>query len=185
MLYLCMVLIGRRHWMGGRDGRSLLGHYLVRFVCLVGGGGVARYGRRVARFPLRRDGRARQLAVARHGRAAAQTWTRKIGRSGSTPTSAPTCRKTTCKRGSICSTICASSKSSAAGGFRSQWSTPSRPPKKPPAPSSNSASARKPSAAPAEGRRKTNRFSWARRSRAACRKWSCRFSIAARRSNTS
>jgi ABC-2 type transport system permease protein len=34
MLYLCLVLIGRRHWMGGRDGRSMLGHYLVRFVCL-------------------------------------------------------------------------------------------------------------------------------------------------------
>ena len=34
MLYLCLVLIGRRHWMGG-DGRSLLGHYLVRFACLV------------------------------------------------------------------------------------------------------------------------------------------------------
>lgn len=35
MLYLCLVLIGRRHWVGGRDGKSLLGHYLVRFVCLV------------------------------------------------------------------------------------------------------------------------------------------------------
>jgi ABC-2 type transport system permease protein len=34
MLYLCLVLIGRRHWMGGRDGRSMLGHYLVRFLCL-------------------------------------------------------------------------------------------------------------------------------------------------------
>ncbi|HEX3998197.1 MAG TPA: Gldg family protein [Pirellulales bacterium] len=35
MLYLCLVLIGRRHWMGGRDGQSLLGHYLVRFLCLL------------------------------------------------------------------------------------------------------------------------------------------------------
>ena len=34
MLYLCLVLIGRRHWLGGRDGRSMLGHYLVRFICL-------------------------------------------------------------------------------------------------------------------------------------------------------
>ena len=34
-LYLCMVLIGRRHWYGGRDGKSLLGHYLIRGVCLV------------------------------------------------------------------------------------------------------------------------------------------------------
>ena len=42
MLYLCMVLIGRRHWMGGRDGRSMLGHYLLRFVVPGRGGGVAR-----------------------------------------------------------------------------------------------------------------------------------------------
>lgn len=34
-LYICMILIGRRHWMGGRDGNSLLGHYLVRGVALV------------------------------------------------------------------------------------------------------------------------------------------------------
>ena len=29
-IYLSLVLIGRRHWMGGRDGRSLLGHMLTR-----------------------------------------------------------------------------------------------------------------------------------------------------------
>jgi ABC-2 type transport system permease protein len=34
-LYVSMVLIGRRHWTGGRDGRSLLGHYLVRTVALI------------------------------------------------------------------------------------------------------------------------------------------------------
>lgn len=34
-LYVCMILIGRRHWLGGRDGSSLLGHYLVRGVALV------------------------------------------------------------------------------------------------------------------------------------------------------
>jgi len=34
-LYLCLVLIGRRHWMGGRDGHSMLGHYIVRAVCLI------------------------------------------------------------------------------------------------------------------------------------------------------
>jgi len=34
-LYISMVLIGRRHWSGGRDGRSLLGHYLVRTVALI------------------------------------------------------------------------------------------------------------------------------------------------------
>lgn len=35
MLYLCMVLIGRRHWQGGRDGHSLGGHYLARSFSLV------------------------------------------------------------------------------------------------------------------------------------------------------
>ena len=35
MLYLSVALIGRRHWLGGRDGRSMLGHYLVRVLCLV------------------------------------------------------------------------------------------------------------------------------------------------------
>ncbi len=34
MLYLSLVLIGRRHWMGGRDGQSLLGHYLLRALAL-------------------------------------------------------------------------------------------------------------------------------------------------------
>jgi ABC-2 type transport system permease protein len=35
MLYLSMVLIGRRHWMGGKDGQSLGPHYLVRAVSLI------------------------------------------------------------------------------------------------------------------------------------------------------
>ncbi len=35
MLYLCMVLIGRRHWLGGRDGHSLFGHYLCRAASLI------------------------------------------------------------------------------------------------------------------------------------------------------
>ena len=34
MLYLCMVLIGRRHWLGGRDGHSMLGHFAIRAVAL-------------------------------------------------------------------------------------------------------------------------------------------------------
>ncbi len=34
-LYLSMVLIGARHWYGGRDGHSLLSHYLVRSIALV------------------------------------------------------------------------------------------------------------------------------------------------------
>lgn len=34
-LYLSMVLIGARHWSGGRDGTSLLGHYLTRTLSLV------------------------------------------------------------------------------------------------------------------------------------------------------
>jgi ABC-2 type transport system permease protein len=35
MLYLCMVLIGRRHWLGGREGKSLGPHYVVRALALV------------------------------------------------------------------------------------------------------------------------------------------------------
>ncbi len=34
-LYLCMMLIGRRHWMGGRDGDAMVGHYLIRTLCLI------------------------------------------------------------------------------------------------------------------------------------------------------
>lgn len=34
-VYLSMVLIGRRHWLGGKDGESLLGHYLLRTISLV------------------------------------------------------------------------------------------------------------------------------------------------------
>lgn len=34
-LYMSMVLIGARHWSGGRDGTSLLGHYLARTVSLI------------------------------------------------------------------------------------------------------------------------------------------------------
>ncbi len=33
-IYLSLVLIGRRHWLGGRDGTSLLWHYLLRTICL-------------------------------------------------------------------------------------------------------------------------------------------------------
>ena len=33
-VYLSMILIGRRHWLGGRDGTSMLWHYLVRAGCL-------------------------------------------------------------------------------------------------------------------------------------------------------
>jgi ABC-2 type transport system permease protein len=35
MLYLCMVLIGRRHWLGGSRGKSQGRHYLVRALALV------------------------------------------------------------------------------------------------------------------------------------------------------
>ena len=34
-IYLSLVLIGRRHWLGGRDGQSMLGHYLIRAVALI------------------------------------------------------------------------------------------------------------------------------------------------------
>jgi ABC-2 type transport system permease protein len=35
MLYLCMVLIGRRHWLGGKNGISVGPHYLVRALALL------------------------------------------------------------------------------------------------------------------------------------------------------
>lgn len=34
-VYLSLVLIGRRHWQGGKHGTSLLGHYIFRIVFLV------------------------------------------------------------------------------------------------------------------------------------------------------
>ena len=34
-IYMSIVLIGRRHWLGGRDGTSFLGHYLARTLALV------------------------------------------------------------------------------------------------------------------------------------------------------
>jgi ABC-2 type transport system permease protein len=34
-LYVSMVMIGRRHWSGGRDGNSLFGHFLARAIALV------------------------------------------------------------------------------------------------------------------------------------------------------
>lgn len=33
-LYFCMVLIGRRHWSGGKDGNSMFLHYFARIVLL-------------------------------------------------------------------------------------------------------------------------------------------------------
>ena len=35
MLYMCMVLIGRRHWLGGRRGKSMGPHFLIRALALV------------------------------------------------------------------------------------------------------------------------------------------------------
>lgn len=34
-LYVCMVLIGRRHWTGGKDGNSMAWHYVARALALV------------------------------------------------------------------------------------------------------------------------------------------------------
>ena len=34
-LYICMVLIGARHWTGGRNGHSMFAHYMVRIAALV------------------------------------------------------------------------------------------------------------------------------------------------------
>ena len=35
MIYLSMVLIGRRHWTGGRDRPSMTGHYVLRVLALI------------------------------------------------------------------------------------------------------------------------------------------------------
>jgi ABC-2 type transport system permease protein len=67
-LYLSMVLIGSRHWSGGRDGTSLLGHFLVRTVCLivVALGGDLRLCQQpgAQQHPPRHDARASRLVVA-------------------------------------------------------------------------------------------------------------------------
>ena len=34
-LYVCMVLIGRRHWTGGKDGSGMVWHYLARTIALI------------------------------------------------------------------------------------------------------------------------------------------------------
>lgn len=34
-LYLCMVMIGKRHWSGGRQGNSMFLHYFARVMCLL------------------------------------------------------------------------------------------------------------------------------------------------------
>src|SRR6056297_2981002 len=34
-LYVCMVLIGRRHWTGGKDGTQMVWHYVARTLALV------------------------------------------------------------------------------------------------------------------------------------------------------
>ena len=34
-LYVCMVLIGRRHWTGGKDGNTMAWHYIARSLALV------------------------------------------------------------------------------------------------------------------------------------------------------
>jgi len=34
-LYVCMILIGRRHWTGGKDGNQMAWHYVARAIALV------------------------------------------------------------------------------------------------------------------------------------------------------
>jgi len=34
-LYVCMILIGRRHWTGGKDGNQMAWHYVARTIALV------------------------------------------------------------------------------------------------------------------------------------------------------
>ncbi len=95
MLYLCMVLIGRRHWRGGQEGRGVATHYFVRFLALLL---VVTFDRRLSVAPQSAAGRHHQrglsLAVARHP-ATAQKDRTPTRRSRSTPTSATTCPRTT------------------------------------------------------------------------------------------
>lgn len=59
MLYASIVLIGRRHWRGGPEGRSVALHYLVRFLALlVATVGLTTY---LSRHDLRADASADRL----------------------------------------------------------------------------------------------------------------------------
>ena len=64
-LYVCMVLIGRRHWTGGKDGNTMAWHYLARVLALVvfTGGAVVLF-RNWDIVRLRRHRRQSQLAGA-------------------------------------------------------------------------------------------------------------------------
>ena len=73
MLYLCMVLIGRRHWQGGRDGHSMLGHYLVRAGALIVAAIAAGASGRDIRSPGGCHGRALQFTRAANDRTAPQS----------------------------------------------------------------------------------------------------------------
>lgn len=58
MLYLCMVLIGRRHWAGGDDGESMWWHYALRAIALfflVGGVNTMLRNYDYARFDMTAD----------------------------------------------------------------------------------------------------------------------------------
>lgn len=35
-VYLCMVLVGKRHWSGGKEGNQMFLHYFVRVLCFAG-----------------------------------------------------------------------------------------------------------------------------------------------------
>ncbi|MEO1526456.1 MAG: Gldg family protein [Planctomycetota bacterium] len=65
-LYCCMVLIGRRHWTGGKDGNAMAYHYLLRIVALVvvtGAGVILFRSRDVVRQDLT-EGQVSSLADA-------------------------------------------------------------------------------------------------------------------------
>ncbi|MCO8122732.1 Gldg family protein [Stieleria sp. TO1_6] len=65
-LYVCMVLIGRRHWTGGKDGNTMAYHYLARILALVvitGAGVVLFRNRDIQRYDLT-EGNVSSLADA-------------------------------------------------------------------------------------------------------------------------
>jgi ABC-2 type transport system permease protein len=65
-LYICMVLIGRRHWTGGKDGNTMAWHYLARVLALIlitGGSVVLARNWDVLRFDAT-EGKVSSLAPA-------------------------------------------------------------------------------------------------------------------------
>ncbi len=93
MLYLSMILIGRRHWRGGWQRQGMVLHYTVRDAGPGGRGRGPEPDPPLARPAGGHDQRAPQLALAADGEAAGRPEA-PTGRCRSRPSSAPPCPKT-------------------------------------------------------------------------------------------